>query len=148
MEAAEQSTIEAAPASSVLTKDEILAAPDGRRYANVPVEEWKPGGIVRVSSLSAEMRDLLENELARQRTAGINENLRAFYVWLCTVDESGVRIFDHPDQVAVLGKKSAVPIERIFTETLKLNDLSDTAVEREAKNSEREGSDTSSSPSR
>jgi hypothetical protein len=121
--------------------------PEGRRFKDVAVDEWKPGGIVRVSSLSAEMRDLLENELARQREAGMNENLRAFYVWLCAVNPAGERLFDNVEQVAVLGRKSARPIERIFTETLKLNDLSEQAVESEAKNSAGEGSDTSSSPS-
>lgn len=134
----------APPARMALTKDEILAAADGRRYEDVPVHEWKPGGVVRVSSLSSEMRDLLENELVRQQALGGTSNLRAFYVWLCAVDDAGDRLFDNIDQIAVLGRKSAKPIDRIFTVTLRLNDLGEKAVETEAKNSAREGSDISS----
>jgi hypothetical protein len=132
----------------LLSRDFVVTASDGRRYQDVPVDEWKPGAVIRVSSLSSEMRDLLENYLIEQRKKGTQENVRAFYVWLCAVDADGKRLFSDPADVGVLGNMSAVPIDRIFRVTLRLNDVGDAAVETEAKNSEREGSATSSSPSR
>lgn len=141
--------VSASPASSVaplfLSRDEIVAAPTGRRFENVPVDEWKPGAVVRVSSLSSEMRDALETFLIESRKLGRMENVRAFYVWLCAVDLNGDRLFHDIADVKALGNLNAAPIDRIFRVTLRLNDVGDAAVETEAKNSESESGATSSS---
>lgn len=138
--------VAASDADVFLTRDEILAH-DGRRFTTVPVNEWKQGAKVRISSLSSEMRDQLENYLIAQRKAGTQDNVRAMYVYLCAVDANGERLFTDPADVAALGKKSAVPIDRIFTASLILNDLGDEAVASEAGNSASEDSAISSAPS-
>lgn len=130
-----------------LTRDEVLNAPDGRTFANVPVDEWKKGAVLRISSLSSEMRDLLENYVGAQQKAGTQDNIRAYYVWLCAVNPDGSRMFGDVAEVKVLGEKSALPIDRVFRKSIELNDMTDAAVEKEAKNSDSEGGATSSSPS-
>ena len=112
---------------AVLTRDEILGAED-RQTLEVPVPEW--GGSVLVRGLSGTERDQYEESLIRWRAGkGRNvaavpalNNARAKLVSLAVVNEDGERLFTDRD-VAALGEKSAVALERVFDVAGKLSGL-------------------------
>lgn len=68
------------------------------------------------------------------------KNLRAKLVALTIVDEEGNRIFSQQD-VNLLGKKSALALNRVFEVAQRLNGLKPEDVEELTKNSESDQSD-------
>ncbi len=116
-----------------LTREAILQAQD-LPHEDVYVPEW--GGWVRVRGLTAEERDKFEASIleGQGRNARVRmENIRAKLVALAVVDEEGNRLFTD-DDVALLAKKSAAAVQRVFDVAMRLSGLTEEAVEELAKN--------------
>jgi len=120
---------------ALLTKQEILAAQD-LRTEDVEVPEW--GGTVRVRTLTGAERDAFEASLTTVDKQGRRVphlvNLRARLVAACLVDETGGRLFE-PNEVALLGAKSAAALDRVFSVCQRLNGFTAADVEEMEKNS-------------
>ena len=117
----------------LLGKDEILAASD-MTFEEVDVPEW--GGAVRVKSMSGAERDLFESFLTDIKGKDVKQNfnnVRAKLVACTAVDENGSLLFDVID-VAALGKKSAIALNRVFQVAQKLNGIGQDAVDELSKN--------------
>ncbi len=134
-----------------LTKQQILEADDLPRE-KVPTPEWGKGAFVFVRTLTGTERDAFEQDIIETKGEDVVRNmanLRAKLCVRCMVDDAGGRIFDDAD-VEALGRKSAAPIDRVFTVAQRLNGLSKKDTAELAKNSEAgagDGSSISDSPS-
>ena len=116
-----------------LGRDAILDS-DDRVYEAVECPEW--GGKVRVRGLTGTQRDAYEGSLISGNGSDRKMNLanaRAKMVVLAVVDGDGRPIFS-PDDVRALGRKSALPIERIFDVARRLSGMTDQDVEKLTEN--------------
>lgn len=117
----------------LLSKAAILAAEDLPTEV-VDVPEW--GGAVMVRGLSGRERDAFEADVQeiRGKSVSVNrQNFRAKLLTRCLVDEDGKRIFG-PDDVAALGAKSAVAIDRVMEAALRLSGMGATDVQEMTEN--------------
>lgn len=113
---------------------EAIAEVDDVEYDTVPCPEW--GGEVRLKSIKGRQRDEYEQSLVVERGGSRQMNLRnarAKLIVLCAVDERGDPLF-LPDDLAMLGRKNAKPIDRLFDACRKLAGLSDDDVEKLTEN--------------
>lgn len=118
---------------ALLSRETILQAQD-LPMERVPVPEW--GGEVIVRGLTAAERDQFEQSIVetRGKNTKVNlRNIRAKLVVLCCVDEQGNRIFCDED-AEVLGRKSAVALNRVFEVAQRLSGLRPEDVEELAGN--------------
>ncbi len=116
-----------------LSRDEILNIKD-LPVEEVYVEEWQAW--VRVRGLTGAERDQFEQSIVetRGKDTRVNlRNIRAKLVTLCVVDEEGKRLFKDED-VELLGRKSAVALNRIFEVAQRLSGLRPEDVEELAGN--------------
>lgn len=124
-----------------LTREVILKVSD-LPQEKLAIPEW--GGHVFVRTLSGHERGELEKRFtadsARKEPAGF----RATLLCLTLVDGEGKTLFGLGD-VEVLGKKSALVIERLFDVASRLNGFTKRDVEELEKNSEPPPSDASGS---
>jgi hypothetical protein len=102
---------------TILTKDAILAADDLPREA-ITIPEW--GGDVFVRTMSGTDRDAFETSLIAKE--GRMENVRARLVALTVCDASGERLFED-SEIALLGRKSARALDRVFSVAQRLNGI-------------------------
>lgn len=116
----------------LLKRDQILSS-DDLKYEDVEVPEW--GGAVRISVMSGVARDAWEQTLVpKVKGAGPDiTNIRARLVAACAVDEGGRLLFSEKD-VAALGAKSGIALERCAKVAQRLNGLTDRDVEEAGKN--------------
>ena len=119
-----------------LTREQIIGsdAVDDREYDVVECPEW--GGEVRLSSITGRARDEYEQSLIEQRGNDRRMNLRnarAKLIVLTAVDENGNKLFTAEDLNA-LGRKSAKPLDRLFTAAQRLTGLSNDDVTRLTEN--------------
>jgi hypothetical protein len=105
-----------------LSKTAILAAKDTKLSDPVPVPEW--GGDVFVKTLTGTERDAFEDAYAENKMKAF----RCRFLVLTLCDDKGQRLFEDAD-VAELGKKSSVVINRIFEAAWKHNAFTNEAVE-------------------
>lgn len=138
----------------MLTAAQIQAAAD-ITTEKVLTPEWAPQGMpleqafVMVVGWTAAERDAFEASLVEAKKKGnkVNlENIRAKAVARGTVDEQRRPVFSE-DDVEWLGKKSAAPIDRIFSVIQRLAGMTDEDVEEIAKNLESIRADASTSDS-
>ena len=118
-----------------LGRDAILAIDDLPKE-EVYVPEWKTWICVR--ALTGAERDAFESSVVEQRGKSTKMNLRnirAKLVALTAVDEEGKRLFTD-DDAALLGKKSAAALDRVFDVAQRLSGLRQEDVEELAGNSE------------
>lgn len=118
-----------------LTRDAILNADDIEKR-EVFIPEWN--GHVIVRGMSGKERDAYEASIVKQRgkdTQVNMKNARAKLVALCTIDETGKRLFTEADVVA-LSQKSAKALDRIFAVAMELSGISQDDLEELTKNSE------------
>jgi enoyl reductase-like protein len=117
-----------------LSRDEILGA-DDHKYEDVDVPEW--GGAVRVRSMTASVRDRIEESFLDKKrgSMGALDNMRAKVVAASVVDEHGKLLFTEAD-VKALGRKSSAPVNRVFSAAQRVSRMSDKDVEETVKNSE------------
>lgn len=116
-----------------LNRDEILGIND-LPTEDVFVPEWNTW--VRVRGLTGAERDQFEQSIVetRGKNTKVNlRNIRAKLVVLCCVDEQGNRIFRDED-AEVLGRKSAVALNRVFEVAQRLAGLRPEDVEELAGN--------------
>lgn len=114
----------------MLSKNDILKAVDSKTV-EVEVPEW--GGSVLIGTMSGFARDQFEAGLLG-KGGGVNSvNIRAKLAAATIVDDKGDLVFSDKD-VAALGKKSSVALDRIFEASQKLNKITDADVEDLAKN--------------
>ena len=121
--------------TKILSKSEILECQD-MRIKVVEVPEW--GGSVRLRSLTGAERDAFEATLVKEvdgKRVPDMENLRAKLLAATIVDEDDRQIFT-PYDLAALGRKSAVALDRVFSVAQRLNGMSADAVEESVKNSD------------
>lgn len=119
--------------SKLLTRDAILQAVD-LPHEDVEVPEW--GGVVRVRGLTGVERDKFETSIVIRKgnkTDVNTENMRAKLVALCVVDEEGKRVFSGGD-IKLLGQKSAVALDRVFSVAQGLSGLQPEDIEELEKN--------------
>lgn len=120
-------------AGGFLGRDAILDA-DDRVYEAVDCPEW--GGKVRVRGLTGTQRDAYEASLISGNGADRKMNLanaRAKMIVLAVVDNDGRPIFT-ADDVRALGRKSALPIERIFDVARRLSGMTEADVDKLTEN--------------
>jgi hypothetical protein len=113
---------------AILNKEAILAA-DDLKTIDVDVPEW--GGSVRLRTLTGGERDKFESDSVDQRGKSNKMNLiniRARLIALCSVDESGQRMFGD-SEVTKLGSKSAAALDRLFQAAQELNGMTQKDVE-------------------
>ncbi len=125
-----------------LSKEQILNANDIATEV-VAVPEW--GGEVRVRGLSAAERDRFEERIVKREgkhARVILTDVRAKLAALSMVDERGERLFND-GEVAVLTRKSAAALQRVFEVAQRLSGLTDEDVEELEKNSESDPADAS-----
>lgn len=129
--------------SDLLTREQILAA-DDRKVEIVDTPEW--GGKVGVIGLTGTERDALSASLVDNNKINMRRaiNLQTRLPALCMVDANGQRLFEESD-VALLGKKSAAALKRVFDVAQRLSGLAAEDVEEMIKNSESSQSDDSGS---
>lgn len=120
----------------ILSRDQIMAADDLKREL-VEVPEW--GGSVYIRSLTGAERDKFEADVngSKRNSTELNlQNLRARLVALTLVDSEGKRMFRSPDEIQMLGSKSATALIRCFDKARELSGMTASDVEELAKNSE------------
>ena len=105
---------------NILTRDEILAAPDIDMQA-VPVPEW--GGTVLVKTMRGYERDALEASINADGKTNL-EDFRAKIAVATICDREGNAIFSRHD-IDVLTTKSAAALDRVFDVASKLNRISE-----------------------
>lgn len=111
-----------------LSRDAILQANDLPRET-VPVPEW--GGDVIVRGLTGTERDAYEAETFRLNGTAVTTdltNMRARLVARTLIDEQGNRLFND-GEVMLLGRKSAVALQRVFEAAQRLSGLTASDVE-------------------
>lgn len=120
---------------SSLTRDAILAALD-LPTETVDVPEW--GGSVVVRGLNGTDRDAFEAEMfqSKGKDTELNRvNLRSRLLVRTVVGEDGKRLFTDTD-IAPLGAKSAVALDRVFGVSMRLSGIGEKDVDELVKNSD------------
>jgi hypothetical protein len=105
---------------SLLTREQILAARDVATEV-VDVPEW--GGAVMVRGLTGRARDGIEARFTDSKgrlDLGRSGDFRAAYAAVAIVDEHGALLFSDGD-VAALGEKSSVALQRVFDVAVRLS---------------------------
>ena len=109
----------------LLSREQILAA-DDLKAETVDVPEW--GGSVRVRMLTGAERDALGAALIGPDRKPDMQQYRLRLVAGCMVGEDVASLFS-PDEVAQLGAKSHVALERVYQVAERLNAGGEAAVE-------------------
>ncbi len=104
---------------TILTKQDILAAND-QDLRKVEVKEW--GGVIHLRVMSGAERDAYDQAVTKAGGAGAIKNFRAMTVAACACDEAGNLLFT-ADDVAALGQKSAMALDKLFWIAHDLNAL-------------------------
>ena len=116
----------------MLSRDAILSAQD-LKTEDVAVPEW--GGSVRVRTMTGTERDAFLAELKRDEAGKVvASDYGTRLIAFAAVGDDGARLFADAD-VAALGAKSGVALQRAFTAADRLNSTSEAAVQGAEKNS-------------
>lgn len=112
---------------SALSAAQILSANDTKVEA-IDVPEW--GGTVFVKTLRGTDRDIFEESLSKEK----DKPFRCRFLVMTICDEKGVLLFK-PEQVAALGEKSSIVLNRVFDKAWSVNYLSQERVDELGKDS-------------
>lgn len=97
----------------------------------VEVPEW--GGHVVVQSMTGAAKDQYEQSLFEKNNKGEFErdlgNVRAKLIASCVIGPDGKLMFSSPDQVKLLGSKSAKALDRVFEVCQRLNAVTEKDIE-------------------
>lgn len=113
---------------AILSRDEILNAQD-LKTEEIQVPEWF--GSVLVRALTGSERDQFEQAILIRKGKDTTVNLRnarAKLVVMSVVDAAGKRLFSDAD-VAILGRKSAIALQRVFEAATRLSGISEEDLE-------------------
>lgn len=105
-----------------------IAAASDIKTEKVSVPEWKTDVYLKV--LSGTERDQFEAGYTDQRM----ENFRVRFLVLTLCDEGGERLFGDAE-IAILGKRSSLVLNRLFEASWKLNMLSPEAADEAGESS-------------
>ena len=129
----------------MLDRDSVLKAQDIPAPEKVEVPEW--GGCIYVRIMTGTERDEFEASSiqivgkGKHRTVSPDmRNARAKLLVRCLCDESGKRLFNDQDIVA-LGKKNSGVLDRLFERTQALNGIRDQDLDELEKYSQPPGTD-------
>jgi hypothetical protein len=114
-----------------LTAEQILAADDCGSLEKITVPEW--GGDVYVKVMDGASRDRFELATSKAMESPNTANVRASLAAATICDQAGKLLFS-VSQVANLGKKSAVALDRIYAVSKRINRLQDDDIEELEKN--------------
>ena len=126
-----------------LNINDILNVQDTKTL-RVDTPEW--GGYVVIQTMTAESRDRYEISMLKSNGSGNIEsnedgsvasnleNARAKLVAACCLGPDGRLMFKNDEHVKILGQKSAVVVDRIYSACLKLNAVSNAEIEEIAGN--------------
>lgn len=114
-----------------LTAEQILKAEDVTDLVKVDVPEW--GGELYVRVMDGASRDRWELSTSKALESPNTANVRASLVAATACDEKGKLLFA-AGQVAALGAKSSVPLDRVYDIAKTINKLNDEDVEELEKN--------------
>jgi hypothetical protein len=120
-----------------LSKSSILSAGDVK-LDKVNVPEW--GGDVYIKTISGLDRDCFEDGYNEQKM----KNFRSRFLVLTLCDEAGARLFTDAE-VAELGKKSSLVLNRLFEKAWSLNAFTNEAIADLGNDSTVDPSDASTS---
>ena len=112
-----------------LDKNKINAAND-IKTVEIDVPEW--GGKVLVAEMNGHNRSKFELYISEHKDD--YSAMREYLVALTLVDEAGNNIFSE-DEAKDLGKKNGSVLDRIFNESIKLNKLFESELDKEVKKS-------------
>jgi hypothetical protein len=122
----------------VLDAKAILAANDAKlELVNVP--EWNGDVYVRV--LGGTDRDIFEESLQKEK----DKPIRSRFLVLTLCDEAGKRLFNADADIAALGDKNSVVLNRLFDAAWALNYFRPEDVDAMGKDSPSAPSDVSTS---
>jgi hypothetical protein len=110
-----------------LSASQILAA-DDFKIEPVDVPEW--GGTVYVRVLRGTDRDQFEESLSKEK----DKPFRCRFLVMTLCDERGSLLFKQ-EQIAALGEKSSVVLNRVFERAWDINYLSPKSVDELGKDS-------------
>lgn len=120
-----------------LTREQILGAKD-LLVEVVDVPEWGEGAQVRVRGLTARERDDYEAGMLTfrgKKDPDVNmRDARARMIVMAVCDENGNRMFTDQDLNA-LAKRSAIPMDRLYTVAVRLSGITKEEIEEITKNS-------------
>jgi len=116
----------------MLTAEQILKCDDLGEREKVNVPEW--GGDVYVRKMNGMERDRWELMSAKAIDKPSQANIRASLCAMTICDDKGKRLFTD-NQIANLGSKSSIALNRVFDVSRELNKLSDDDIEELEKNS-------------
>lgn len=120
-----------------LSASQIIAADDSKIEA-IEVPEW--GGTVYVKTLRGTDRDAFEESLSKEK----DKPFRSRFLVMTLCDERGTLLFK-PEQVAALGEKSSLVLNRVFDAAWAINYFTPEKVEELGKDSPSAPSDASTS---
>lgn len=115
----------------MLSKEDILKAEDLVKKT-IDVAEW--GGKVVLRTMTGADREKFEKIAAKGVEA--MDNFRARFLAKILEGADGKLLFKAEEEILQLAEKSAVVIERLFNEGMKLNKMGAGEVEEAEKNSE------------
>lgn len=105
--------------TDILNKDDV-------KTKVIDIPEW--GGSVEIRSMTGEARDAYEESVFKRLENGEYErdlsNARAKLIAACVYGPDGTRMFKSDAQIKALGSKSAIVLDRLFTECQNLNAIS------------------------
>ena len=120
-----------------LSASQIIAADDSKIEA-IEVPEWR--GTVYVKSLRGTDRDAFEESLSKEK----DKPFRSRFLVMTLCNEQGALLFK-PEQVAALGEKSSLVLNRVFDAAWAINYFTPEKVEELGKDSPSGQSDASTS---
>jgi hypothetical protein len=119
----------------MLTRLQMLSANDTVIHLkSIDIPEW--GGSVFLRVLSGRQRERFEASVGK----GNETNLRGLFAMLCVCEEDGKPVFGEQD-IAALGEKSSMALDRIYKAGIRLNAIGKEGIDTLEKNSEAATSD-------
>jgi len=113
----------------LLTREQILSAND-RKSAETSVPEW--GGSVFLRVMSGTERESFEREWTSTEEKLLPQ-YKTKMLRRCLCDDKGETLFSN-DDLAALGEKNALVLDRLFHDCMRLNGFEKDSVEEAAKN--------------
>ena len=118
--------------SRVISRSEFLSASD-LKFEDVPVPEMGEDLSVRIAILTGHAREEY-SKLCREREASQDTSeIQAILVSITAIDVEGKLLFS-PEDVKKINDKSSAVLDRLCTTAMKLNGLTEEAMEDLAKN--------------
>lgn len=112
----------------ILNKQQIIAVND-LTIETMEVPEW--GGSVCIRGMTGAERDTFESSIVTMKGQKTNVNMkdiRARLASLSICDETGQRLFSETE-IHILGKKSAIALQRIFKVAQRLSGIGEQEVQ-------------------